>query len=166
MLYEEEQVKSVISRYLQGIFALVLYLTAGEQDVAYEVCAESFAQAIRTAPPLEQEENFLTRLTGIAVAKSRNVKTIPDFEGFDLLEVSETDKAPLRIVLSSLLKLDFDSKAAILLRSQLCFSYKDIASIMRTSESNARHMTTQAKILLRQKIEEMISYAERDKNQL
>jgi DNA-directed RNA polymerase specialized sigma24 family protein len=161
---EEEQVKSLIARYQQSIFALVLYLIGGEQDEAYNVCAESFVEAIRSAPPLEQEGDFFSRLAGIAVAQSREVKMIPAFSCLDMLEVPDIERGPLRIVLIALLGLDFDTKAAVLLRDQLCFSYKEIGAIMGTSESNARHLTIQARINLRRKVEEIINNAERDKN--
>ena len=159
---EEEQINSLVARYQQSIFALVLYLTGGEQDEAYNVCAESFVEAIRSAPPLEQEGDFFGRLTGIAVAQSRNVKMIPAFSCFDMLEVPDAEKGSLRIVLIALLGLDFDTKAAVLLRDQLCFSYKDIAAIMGTTESNARHITIQARLSLRRKVEDIINHAERD----
>lgn len=157
---EEEEIKSLIARYQRSIFALVLYLVGGDQDEAYNVCAESFAEAIRSAPPLEREEDFFSRLAGIAVAKSRLIKAIPVFSCFDILEVPEAEKGPLRIVLIALLGLDFESKAAVLLRDQLCFSYKEIAAIMQASESGIKHITIQARINLRRKVEEIISHAE------
>jgi DNA-directed RNA polymerase specialized sigma24 family protein len=161
MLYEEEKVRYVILRYLQGIFALAFYLTSGEQDTAYEVCAESFTEALDGGSSLDQEEDLLNRLASIVVIKSRRMKVIPSFDNLDILEVPSIEKGPLRIVLNALQSMDFDAKAVLLLRDQLCLSYKNIAVIMQTSQASARHMTTQARLQLRQRIEDIMSHAER-----
>ncbi|MFH1799396.1 MAG: sigma factor-like helix-turn-helix DNA-binding protein [Candidatus Omnitrophota bacterium] len=152
-------IKLTIGRYQQRVFALALYLIGRDQDKAYDVCAGSFAEAMRVSPPWENEEAFLTTLVGIAVEESRVTKTIPVSNELDLLELPDAEKGPLRIVLKALRTLDFDAKALVLLRDQLNLSYKQIATIMRSSESAAKSNVIQAHARLRKAIEDTLYYA-------
>ena len=156
---DEERLKLLISRYQQKIFALVLYLIGGDQDKTYDICAASFAEAMRASPPLEHEEAFLTTLISNAIEKSRATKIIPTSNELDLLELPDAEKGPLRIVLKALRTLDFDVKVLVLLRGQLNLSYKQIATIMRSSESNTRSKVTQARAQLIKIIEDTLDYA-------
>lgn len=156
---DEEHLKLFILRYQNQVFALILYLIGGDQDKTYDICASSFAEAMRTSPPLEHEEAFLTTLIGNAIEKSRATKTIPTSNELDLLELPDAEKGPLRIVLKALQALDFDAKTLVLLRDQLNLSYGQIATIMRSSESNTRSKVTQARARLRKMIEDTLNYA-------
>jgi DNA-directed RNA polymerase specialized sigma24 family protein len=156
---DEERLKLLISRYQQRIFALVLYLIGGDQDKTYDICASSFAEAMRASPPLEHEEAFLTTLIGIAIEKSRATRTIPTPNELDLLELPDAEKGPLRIVLKGLQTLDFELKVPLLLRFQLNLSYSDIGTVIRTSGSNARIKTAQARAQLDKEIERILSNA-------
>ncbi|MBU2102290.1 MAG: hypothetical protein KKF80_02755, partial [Candidatus Omnitrophica bacterium] len=107
---DKEHFKLLILRYQNRVFALILYLIGGDQDKTYDICASSFADAMRVSPPLEHEEAFLTTLIGIAIEKSRAAKTIPISDELDLLELPDAEKGPLRMVLKALRALDFDAK--------------------------------------------------------
>jgi len=157
MPYKEEQIKLLIFRYQQSAFAFVLYLIGGDQDKAYDICAASFAEAMRAGFPLEHEEVFLNRLVSIAVEKIRNVKTIPNFDVIELLEISGAEKGQLLIVLKALQTLDFEQKAPLLLRYQINLSYRDIGAVMRISEGNARIKTAQARAQLEKESERILN---------
>ena len=155
----EDTIKSLITQHQQKIFALVLYLVGQDQDRAYDICASSFTEAIRESSHLEQEEALMIRLIGVAVENCRNIKTIPTFDVIELLAITSAEKEPLRIVLKALQKLDFELKAPLLLRFQLNLSYADIGKVMRTSDSNARIKTAQARVQLDNGIERILSNA-------
>lgn len=155
----EATLKSFILKYQQRIFALVLYLIGQDQDRAYDVCALSFAEAIRESSSLGQEEVFLLGLIGVAVEKCRNIKTIPTFDIIELLAITSAEKEQLRIVLKALQMLGFELKVPLLLRFQLNMSYSDIGRVMQTSDSNARIKTTQARAQLDKEIERIVSSA-------
>ncbi len=155
----EDTVKSLITQYQQRIFALVLYLVGQDQDMAYDVCASSFTEAIRESSSLGQKEFFLPRLIGVAVEKCRNVKTIPTFDIIELLAITSAEKEQLRIVLKALQMLGFEQKVPLLLRYQFNLSYGNIATVMRVSESDARIKTAQARVQLEKEIGHILSNA-------
>jgi len=155
----EDTIKSLIAQYQQKIFAFVLYLIGQDQDRAYDVCASSFTEAIQESSSLEQKEAFLLRIIGVTVEKCRNVKTIPTLNVIELLAITSAEKGPLRIVLKALQMLDFELKVPLLLRFQLNLSYGDIGTVMRTSDSNARIKTAQARAQLNKEIERILSNA-------
>jgi len=149
---DERRLKLLISRYQQRVFALVLHLIGGDQDKTYDICASSFAEAMQAGSLLEQEEVFLTRVIRIAIKKSRATKTMPTSNELDFLDLPSSEKGPLRIVLKGLQALDFDAKALVLLRGQLNLLYRQIATILRVSQSDARIKTVQAYARLRKMI--------------
>lgn len=155
----EDAMGSLSAQYQQRIFAFVLYLIGQDQDRAYDVCASSFAEAIRASSSLGQKEVFLPRLVGIAVEKCRHIRTIPTFDVIELLKISAAEKGPLRIVLKALQMLDFELKVPLLLRFQLNLSYDDIGTVMRASVSNARIKTAQARVQLEKEIERVLGRA-------
>jgi DNA-directed RNA polymerase specialized sigma24 family protein len=106
---------------------------------------------------MEQEEALMIRLIGIAVEKCRNIKTIPTFDVIEFLAITSAEKEPLRIVLKALQRLDFKLKVPLLLRFQLNLSYSDIGTVIRTSDSNARIKTNQARVQLDKEIERILS---------
>ena len=137
----------------------MLYLVGQDQNRAYDICASSFAEAIRESPRPGQEEALMIRLIGIAVEKCRNIKTIPTFDVIEFLDISSAEKGQLLIVLKALQAQDFEVKAFVLLRDQLSLSYRQIATIIRSSESNTRSKVTQARARLRKMIEDTLNYA-------
>lgn len=154
---DEGQLKALIARYQQNIFAFVLYLIGGDQDTAYDICATSFAEALSKSSSSQQEEAFLARLIGIAVTKARATRRIPAPDTLELLDIPSAEKGPLRVVLKAFRALDFDEKVLILLRDQINLPYKNIALSMCVSESNAKQRTIQARIQFRGKLEETVS---------
>lgn len=155
----EDSIKSLTAPYQQRIYALVLYLVGQDRDTAYHVCASSFTEALQENSAPEQKDIFLSRLIGIAVEKCRHVKTIPTLDALELLEIADAEKGPLRIVLKAFQALDFDAKVLVLLRDQLNLSYRQIATIMRSSESRARSEVTRARARLRKMIEDTLNDA-------
>ena len=153
---DQDNLELLISRYQQRIFALVLNLIGGNRDKAYEVVASSFVEAIRTIASPWEGNIFLSQLAGIAVHKSRDVKIIPTSEEAEFMNFPPQERASLRIVKAALQKLPFDTKALLLLRDQLHLPYKDISSILRVSQRNARRYITQARIRLRENIEKIL----------
>ena len=155
----EEHLKSLISRYRQKVFALILYLVGGDQDKTYDICAASFAEAVHARASFGQDEVILTGVIGAAIEKTRATKAIPVSNEFELLDLPDAEKGPLHVVLKALQALDFNAKALVLLRDQLNLSYKQIAIAMHISETNAISKTAQARVQLRKKIEETINHA-------
>ena len=154
---DKGQAKTLIARYQQNIYALVLYLIGADQDVAYEICAASFAETLSGSSPTENEETFFNKLIRAAVTKSRTARALPVSHELEFLDLSRTEKGPLRAILGAFQTLDFDEKAFILLRDQTNRSYKDIAVSMGISESSARQKTIQARIRFREKLEEAVN---------
>jgi len=154
----EDTIRSLIVSYQQRVFAFVLYLVGQDRDAAYDVCASSFAEAIRRSHSLGQTGVFLPRLIGIAVEKCRHSKTIPTFDVFELLAIPSVEKEPLRIVLKALQALDLEFKVPLLLRFQLNLSYGDMGMVMRTSDSDARIKTVRARVQLEKEIERILSH--------
>jgi DNA-directed RNA polymerase specialized sigma24 family protein len=152
----EERLKLFISRHQQRVFALVMYLIGGDRDKTYDICAASFAEAMYGGSFSEPEEAVLTRMIGAAVEKSRVTKAIPTANEIESLDLSDAEKGPLHLVLKALHALDFDAKALVLLRDQLNLSYRQIAAIVRNSESQTRSQVIQARIRLREIIEDTL----------
>lgn len=153
----EQSIKSFVTHYQQMVFALVLYLMGGDEDKAYEVATSSFSEAIKASPFLEKEETFLIKVIGIAIAKSRELKTIPTLVKAAILNIPVEEKESLHIVQEALQVLSFEAKVLVLLRDQLHLPYKEMSAILRISEKSARIQTNQARLQLREKIEEVLS---------
>lgn len=152
-------VRSFIAQYQQKIFALALYLAGQNQDIAYDICASSFVEAIQDKSSLEQKEVLIVELIGIAVEKCRTVKTIPVLDVIQLLEISGAEKGQLLIVLKALQTLDFEQKVPLLLRYQCNLPYGDIATVLLVSKSDARIKIAQARVQLEQEIKRIVSKA-------
>ncbi|MBN1869196.1 MAG: sigma-70 family RNA polymerase sigma factor [Candidatus Omnitrophica bacterium] len=157
-MMKEERIKFLISRYQQGVFALVLYLIGGDQDKTYDICASSFAEAMRACSSPEREGIFLAKVIGIAVEKARAIKTIPVFKELEFLDLPASEQGPLRLLIKAFWKLAFDDKALVLLREQLNLSYRQIAAVMRKTESDTRSEVNQARTRLREIIEDTLKY--------
>ncbi|MBU1853126.1 MAG: hypothetical protein KJ957_03670 [Candidatus Omnitrophica bacterium] len=154
---DEKILKIRIERYQQRIFSLALYLIGGNQDNAYDITASSFVEVIRKMHSLEKEDIFFTAVSAVVVRKSRDVKVMPSFSESDFAELPFARRKALFLVRRALQSLPFDTRAILLLRDQLHLLHKDIAVILHASEDNARSQTTQARILLRDKIKEVLS---------
>jgi len=152
----EEAARSLIDKYQQRIFALVLYLAGNDRDKAYEMAASSFAEAICSRPFLEDKKSFLIRLAGVAVEKSRNIKIIPTFDESDFAGLPTEKRKSLQIIKTALQALSFNEKAILLLRDQLHLPYKDIAAILQICEGDARTLIIHGRVRLRKKIEEAL----------
>ena len=150
----------LISQYQQRVFALVLYLIGGDQDKTYDICASSFAEAIRAGSDLEQEDAFLLKTIGIALEQACLAKTLPSSDLLELLDLPDKEKRPLYLILKSLQSLDFEGRVLVLLRNQLNLSHEEIAMVMGISESDAKRKTTQALVLLREKVEEILKHGQ------
>ena len=156
----EERLKTLISQYQQRVFALILYLIGGDQDKTYDICASSFAEAMRAGFDLEQEDAFLLRTIGISLEKARLAKTLPSYDLLEFIDLPDKEKRPLYLILKSLQSLDFEGRALVLLRNQLNLSYKKIAMATGISESDAKRKTVQALVLLREKVEEILKHGQ------
>jgi DNA-directed RNA polymerase specialized sigma24 family protein len=155
----EEGIKSLIARHQQRIYALALYLIGQDEDMAYDICASSFAEAIQESFSAKQGTDFMLRLIGVTVERCRGVRTVPTFDIGEFLEAGETEKAQLLMLLKVLQTLDFELKASLLLRFQLNLSYNDIGMVMRTSANEARTRTARARAQLDREIEHMLGNA-------
>ncbi|MCM8780448.1 MAG: hypothetical protein NC908_00775 [Candidatus Omnitrophica bacterium] len=151
----EKMVKELFNLYGHKVFAFILYLVGLDQDWAYDICADSFVEAI--GMNLSPNESFLTKLISIAISKARITKIMPEFGGLDFLQVSEADKGALRIVLEAFCKLDFETKVILLLRDQMNLGYEKISNIMHKSEVDVKTKLVQARLLLRKEIENIFN---------
>lgn len=157
MVCQDKSLKLLISRYKQKVFALVLCLIGGDQDITYDVAASSFAEAIRRRLSPENEDIFLARVVSIAIKNSRSIKTIPTFAHIDMRNLPAEEKKSLRVIQTALQALPFDARALLLLRDQLHFSCKDISAIIDIPENNVRVRIEQVRSSLRRKIEEILN---------
>ena len=80
---DEEILKLIITRYQSGIFALVLYLTGGDREKAYDITASSFVKVLSTFSVTEESDKLLTGLARVAVEKCRDVKAVPASDKFN-----------------------------------------------------------------------------------
>jgi len=152
----KEYLAELIRRYEQRIFALALYLTGGDRDKAYDVAAASFAEAISRCPLPRQETRFLTDLARAVVQKSRGLKLIPFPDEIDFINLSAEERGSLLMTKRAFQKLSFSEKALLLLRDQLHLPYKNIAAVLGISVRNIRGKTSQVRLKLRSKIEEVL----------
>ena len=148
-----------IERYEQKIFALVLYLMGGSRDAVYDIAASACADALKASSPLEREDAFLVRLVRTAIEKSGDLKEAdsPDDDS-DLRDFPPEKRASLRMIKTALRALPFDTRALVLLRDQLHLPYRDIASVLSSSEKDVRIEITQARIRLRKEVENILSH--------
>jgi DNA-directed RNA polymerase specialized sigma24 family protein len=149
----QEELKHLISYYEQKIFALALYLIAGDRNKAYDVASSSFAETIQKSPSVEPIDSFLAAVAARVIEKSRIVKAMPSSDEIHWVGVADQEKGILRIVSQALQALSFDEKALVLLRDQLNLPYRDMAMIFQKDEKNVQAQTLQARSQLREKIE-------------
>lgn len=156
----DASIELLIKRYQQKIFALVVYLIGGNKDKSYEITASCFAEVIQTTSLLKADDVFVVNLAAAAVKNCRDIQTIPSFDETDFLELPQVKRKTLQIANEALQALPFDIKALLLLRDQLHLSYKQIAAVFRIPEKDAKVQTTQAKIQLRTKMEEVLRHGQ------
>lgn len=151
---------SRITRYQQKIFSLVLYLIGGDKDEAAKITIASFVETIPQTSVATPEEIFLARLATAAIEKSQDTQVLPAFADADFLDLPAERRKSLQIAKDALHALPFETKAQLLLRDQLHFSYKVIARIFRVSQKAARIQLAQARVQLREKIQEVLRRAQ------
>ena len=151
---------SRITRYQQKIFSLVLYLIGGDQAAAAQITIASFVETIPRTSVATPEEIFLTRLARAAVEKSREAEALPSLGRTDFLDLPAERRKSLQVASDALLVLPFETKVFLLLRDQLHFSYRVIGKVSRISQKGARIRTAQARVALREKIQEVLRRAQ------
>ncbi|MFC1621344.1 RNA polymerase sigma factor [Candidatus Omnitrophota bacterium] len=154
---DESILKTQIERYQQKIFALVLYLIGGNQDKAYDITVSSFVKVLRVMSSIEKEDIFLTAVAAVAIEKSRNAKVVPSFKESDLENFPLVKRQSLSLLRRSFQSLSFETRTMLLLRDQMHLSHKNIAAILHVSESTARSQITQARVVLRDKVKDILS---------
>ncbi|MFA5146746.1 MAG: sigma factor-like helix-turn-helix DNA-binding protein [Candidatus Omnitrophota bacterium] len=155
---DKNSMKLAIESCQQKIFALTLYLVGGDRNKAYDVAAAGFAEALQTASPLEDESTLMVRAVRSVIERSRDTKAIPFFDDADFADLPRPKREPLRLMKKALLGLDLDTKAPLLLRDQAHLSYKEISAILEVPEKEARIRTTQARVQLRNKLDEVLRH--------
>ena len=150
---DQEELKNLIARYEQKVFALTLYLVGGDRNKTYEIASSAFAEAIQKNSPAEPTDPFLANVAAKVIEKSRVVKAMPSLDEIHWIGIADQEKGMLRIVGQALQALSFDEKALILLRDQQSLPYGDIAMIFHTDEKSAQARTIQARGQLRKQIE-------------
>ena len=156
---EEGRLKSAIERYQQKIFALVLYLAGGNSNQAYDITADSFAEAFLADPSLAKEESLLANIAGIAIEKCRNTKIMPSSDDPVLIDLPPHKRSLLLITKKSLQLLPIDDQLLLILRDQLHLPYKNIAAILHLAEGNIKIQISQVRVNLRDAIKGMLNNA-------
>lgn len=155
----EDNLRSLISRYEQRIFALALHLTGGGRDKAFDIASSSFAETASPAPAPGKKDESLASLARAVLEKSRGVEAIPRFDEQDFENLHPEERSGLQLIRRALHSLPFDAKALILLRDQLNLSYEGIAAVFRSSEADVRSRTIEARAQLRKQMEEVLRRA-------
>jgi len=150
---DDQTLKLVINRYLGKIFPLVFYLTGNNSDKSYEITTSSYVETFMTIRSLNDEHAFLIRLVKEAIFQCQNAKMIPSTKEPPFKDVLPLRIKMLQILSKALQELPFNEKALLLLRDQLHLSYKNIASVLSVSQSDARSHINRARIEIRKKVE-------------
>jgi hypothetical protein len=154
---DETGERSSAARFEQSIFSLAFHLTSGNKNAAYDITVSSFVEA--DAFDSGQKDIFFAKLAALAVEKCRTVESAPRSDGSECLDLPAKRKKLLAMTKAALYRLTFESKTCLLLRDQLHLSYAMIARILKISEPGARIQTTQSRVDLRDKIEEILKNA-------
>ncbi len=154
---DDKTLTLVIEKYQKRIFALVLCLVGGDRDKAHDAASSGIADALRAAGAFERDDKLLIRLVRAAIGRSRQAQPAPAKDGYNLQDLPPEKRESLRIIGSACQGLEFDVKAALLLRDQLHMPYRDIYRVFNSTEKDARIKVTQARAMLRKKVEEILS---------
>lgn len=147
--------RELLGKYRQGAYALALHLVF-DDDAAYECAARAFVDALSLSR--DDGESFCIALFRNVVEACRESRAIPrPEEPSD--DMARTEKRyQFSLLRKALEGLDFETRAAVLLRDQLRLPYHLIARVLGTGEPDARARTFQARGQLREKITEALRH--------
>jgi len=149
----DETLKPVIKRSLNKIFALVFYLIGNDSDKAYQITASSYVEAFMSIKSLDDEDELLVKLVQEAITLSHGAEIMPSTKVPPFQNVPPEKVQILHILSNALQAMTFKDRALLLLRDQLHLSYKNIATVLGISESDARSHINQARLEIRKKVE-------------
>ena len=135
---QKVKLKRLLSLYDRKIFAFAVNLLENRSK-AQEVTASSFAETVIKTTPLQKA------LVPLVRAVVRKCRLLPPNASFD-----ESDR--LRVALHL---LPFDSKAMILMRDQIGFSYGDIGALFHLSAEEAKRKTVKIRKDISHRMEEL-----------
>lgn len=146
--------RMLLGKYRQGAYALALHLVF-DDDAAYECAARAFVDAL--ALSRDDGEEFRIALFRNVVGACRESRVIPrPDEPADMVKTEK--RYQFSLLKKALGGLDFETRAAVLLRDQLRLPYRLIARVLGTGEPEARARTFQARGQLREKITEALRH--------
>ena len=149
----DEDLKPVIKRYLQKIYSLVFYLIGNDSDKAYQITASSYVETFMTLRSIENESEVIVNLVQEAIKQSHSVEIMPSSKVPPFKDVPPEKVQILHILSNALQAMTFKDRALLLLRDQLHLSFKNIATVLGISQSDARSHINQARIEIRKKVE-------------
>ena len=152
----DEVLKYIVNRYLPKIYALVFYLIGNDSDKAYQVVASSSVETFMSLKTLDDENEIIVTLVHEVVKQSHSVEIMPSNKEPPFKDVSPQRIMILNILSNALQAMSFKDRALLLLRDQLHLSYKNIATVLGISQSDARSHINQARIEIRKKVEKAL----------
>lgn len=148
--------KAIITRYEQKVFSFVLLLVGGNQNQAYQVTVSSFAETILKKAPSHNDAHFFPRVLSCAIPKAKQAAKPLDLTPSSIFETSPEKQRAELWLRKALNNVSFEDKVRLLLRDQLHLLYKDIGTILKASESEAKKQTLEAREKLREKLQEVV----------
>ena len=164
MATADDECSHLLKCYSSVSFSLVLCLTGCQQDQAFSTVADSFVDSLRFPSSngvfSPSDRIFLRTLLGSLLERCRTLQA----GAFNLSGLEEQPPAKrhiLRVVKEALFALSFDSRALLLLRDQANLAYADIAAVLSLSVKDVKVAVCQARIQLRDKVNEVMEHAGR-----
>jgi len=152
----DEALKPVINRYLPKIYPLVYYLIGNDSDKAYQITTSSYVEAFMTLRSVEDENEVIVNIVQEAIKQSHSVEIMPSTKVPPFKDVPPPKVQILHILSNALQAMSFKDRALLLLRDPLHLSYKNIATVLGISQSDARSHNNQARIEIRKKVEKAL----------
>ncbi len=125
-------------------------------DEAYQFTVQSFVDAANRVLA-EHDRSLLVETLRNAYDLGRN-QTVPSF--FDTSDVDQypsPKKESLRMVKEAFFSVDYEARAALVLRDQCNLPYEEIASVLGQSLKEAKIRVTNARGVLRDKVAEILA---------
>ena len=150
-----QALNKLIAQYQNRVFSFAIYLSGCDPNTAYEITADSFAEALAEFKPAAKGDLSVS-LFKRAIHKCRDAKAVLFFDPMKYVNAQLPKMNILRAAHNALVSLPFDQKAVLLLRDQANLTYGEIAAILNISLQDVKVSTGTVKNLFREKIEEQL----------
>lgn len=151
------ETQSLISKYKDNLFAAAFSICRNSAD-ADDIVQETFLKYHTTNKEFESEAHIKAWLIRVAVNKAKNItvsfwnRNIEDFEAYVDTLVFETTQA--KSLFEYVMKLPEKYRITVHLYYYEDYSVKEIAKILKISESNVKIRLARARAMLKESLKE------------